>query len=160
MNGARLKEKLDGAPHSKQSLRLWLRLLSCTTLIEKRLRQMLVDRFDTTLPRFDVLAALDRAPSGLNMGELSSMLLVSNGNVTAIVGRLASDGLVERAPGATDRRVLHVKLTERGRTAFQAMAAQHEAWIDQIMSELGQEEIDDLLTRLDRIRISIENSGL
>jgi DNA-binding MarR family transcriptional regulator len=160
VNGAGLKEKLDGAPHSKQSLRLWLRLLSCTTLIEKRLRQMLIDRFDTTLPRFDVLAALDRAPDGLNMGELSSMLLVSNGNVTAIVGRLASDGLVERAPGATDRRVLHVKLTERGRTAFHAMAAQHEAWIDQIMSALGQEEIDDLLARLDRIRISIEKSGL
>jgi DNA-binding MarR family transcriptional regulator len=160
VNGLGLKEKLNGAPHSKQSLRLWLRMLSCSNLIEKRMRRMLAERFDTTLPRFDVLAALDRAPDGLNMGELSSMLLVSNGNVTAIVARLADDGLVERTPGETDRRVLHVKLTAAGRKAFRTMAEQHESWIDQVMGELSGEEIDDLLARLDRVRISIEKSGL
>jgi DNA-binding MarR family transcriptional regulator len=160
VSGLGFKEKLNGAPHSKQALRLWLRLLSCSTLIEKRMRQMLGERFDTTLPRFDVLAALDRAPDGLNMGELSSMLLVSNGNVTAIVARLVDDGQVERTPDETDRRVQRVRLTARGRTAFRAMAEQHEAWIDQIMAELNGPEIKDLLEGLDRLRSSIEKSGL
>src|ERR1700754_1054046 len=95
-------EKFDGALHSKQSLRLWLRLLSCSTTLEKKARAMLIERFDTTLPRFDVMAGLDRAPNGLTMSELSKLLLVSNGNVTTIVSRLVEDGIVTRTQDKDD----------------------------------------------------------
>jgi DNA-binding MarR family transcriptional regulator len=153
-------EKFDGAPHSKQSLRLWLRLLSCSTTVEKKARAMLVERFNTTLPRFDVLAALDRTPDGLTMSELSSLLLVSNGNVTAIVSRLVEDGLVTRTQDKADRRVLQVKLTAKGRRDFRAMAAEHEKWIEHLLADLADNEINTLLAGLNRVRTSIERSGL
>lgn len=157
---AGLAEKLGGAPHSKQSLRLWVRLLSCSMLIEKRIRQKFAERFTTTLPRFDILSALDRAPDGLAMGELSDMLLVSNGNVTAIVVRLVEDGMINRIADPGDRRVLRVSLTDKGHNAFREMAAQHEAWIDQMMGDLSDPEIEALLAGLDRVRTSIGRSGL
>ncbi len=152
-------EKFDGVPHSKQSLRLWIRLLTCSTTIEKKMRAMLIERFDTTLPRFDVLAGLDRAPEGLTMSELSALLLVSNGNLTAIVSRLVDDGLVTRTQSRMDRRVLRVKLTAKGRRDFRAMAAEHEKWIEQLFADLGDIEIDNLLAGLNNVRAAIERTG-
>lgn len=147
-------EKLGGAPHSKQSLRLWLRLLSCSTVIEKRIRQRLVEEFETTLPRFDVLAAFERTRDGLSMGELSRLLLVSNGNVTGIVGRLIEDGLLERVP-SEDRRTVKVRMTPKGRRTFKIVSARHEAWIDAMMAGLSNKEIDTLLALLAKMRTSI-----
>lgn len=144
----------------KQRLRLWLRLLSCATAIEKKARAMLVARFDTTLPRFDVMAALDREPDGLTMSALSEHLLVSNGNVTAIVARLVEDGLVTRLQDKSDRRVLRVKLTAKGRRDFRTYAAAHEAWIEQLLGDLADAEINPLLSGLGRVKTSIERSGL
>ncbi|WP_380874174.1 transcriptional regulator [Sphingomonas sp. DBB INV C78] len=151
-------EKHGGAPHSKLSLRLWLRLLSCSTVIEKRIRQKLIDDFDTTLPRFDVLATLARAPDGLTMGELSTALLVSGGNVTTVVQRLIEDGHVERIANKADRRSITVRLTKRGRADFQAMAEAHEAWIEAYLADLGDAEIEALLDGLNRVRASVERN--
>ncbi|MBV9991063.1 MAG: MarR family transcriptional regulator [Alphaproteobacteria bacterium] len=145
---------------SKQSLRLWLKLLSCSTAIEKKARAMLTRRFDTTLPRFDVMAALDREPDGLTMGALSEHLLVSNGNVTTIVARLVEDGLVTRTQDKTDRRVLRVRLTAKGKRDFRLYAAAHEAWIEQLLGDLADNEIHHLLSGLGRVKTSIERSGL
>jgi DNA-binding MarR family transcriptional regulator len=145
---------------AKQSLRLWLRLLTCSTTIEKKARAMLTRHFGTTLPRFDVLAALDRTPDGLTMSELSEHLLVSNGNVTAIVSRLVDDGLITRTQDRADRRVLRVRLTAKGRRDFRAMAGEHEKWIDQLLSDLADNEIAHLLAGLNRVKASIERSGL
>jgi DNA-binding MarR family transcriptional regulator len=145
---------------SKQSLRLWLRLLSCTNTIEKKARAMLSARFGTTLPRFDVMAALDREPDGLTMSGLSELLLVSNGNVTAIVARLVDDGLVTRTRDKADRRVLRVKLTTKGRRDFRGFATAHEAWIDRLLADLADGEINQLLGSLGRVKASIERSGL
>lgn len=102
-------EKLGGAPHSKASLRLWLRLLSCSMIIEQRIRGRLEKNFESTLPRFDAMAALEREPDGLTMGQLSAALLVSNGNVTGIVNRLTKDGMVVRTFESTDGRVASVR---------------------------------------------------
>lgn len=149
--------KFDGATHSKQSLRLWLRLLSCSTLLEKRIRRRLAEDFETTLPRFDVLAAFERAPAGLSMGELSKFLLVSNGNVTGIVSRLIEDGLAERVAGG-DRRTVRVRMTPRGRRTFKMISAQHEKWIDKMMGGLSGREIATLLALLAKVRTSIAGS--
>lgn len=149
--------KFDGATHSKQSLRLWLRLLSCSTLLEKRIRRRLAEDFETTLPRFDVLAAFERAPAGLSMGELSKFLLVSNGNVTGIVSRLIEDGLAERVAGG-DRRTVRVRMTPRGRRTFKTISAQHEKWIDKMMGGLSGREIATLLALLAKVRTSIAGS--
>jgi len=145
---------------SKQSLRLWLKLLSCSTAIEKKARAMLIERFDTTLPRFDVMAALDREPEGLTMSALSEHLLVSNGNVTAIVARLVEDGLVTRTQDKSDRRVLRVKLTAKGKRDFRLYASAHEAWIEQLLGDLADAEISQLQSGLSRVKTSIERSGL
>lgn len=147
-----VEEKLGGAPHSKQSLRLWLRMLTCTTMIEATIRNRLRQQFNTTLPRFDVLAALDRVPEGLTMGELSHWLMVSNGNVTGVVNRLEADGLITRYPSPRDKRTHYVKLTRKGQAEFDRMAAAHEEWIDELFAEIGNEDAAVLMDHLDRLR--------
>jgi len=152
----RIEERLS-PPHSKQSLRLWLSLLNCATVIEKEIRGYLAREFQTTLPRFDVLAALDRRPDGLTMSALSEHLLVSNGNVTGLVARLQDDGLVERTVSPEDRRTFRVKLTEKGASAFAEMAVAHEAYVDRLLSALSDEDIAGLLERLNSVQSSVDS---
>ena len=117
----------------KERLRLWIRLLRVTREVEGELRERFKRDFGTTLPRFDVMAALWRAPEGMMMSALSRFLLVSNGNVTGIVERLVADGLVDRTGRAGDRRASIVRLTEAGQTAFEAMAAANARWIEELL---------------------------
>jgi DNA-binding MarR family transcriptional regulator len=131
-------------PESKRRLRLWLRLYAATSVIEREMRRFLRQRFGTTLPRFDLMAALERAPEGLTMGELSRRLMVSGGNVTSIVDGLERDGLVRRRSPAGDRRTSYVALTEVGRTAFAEMARAHERWINELLADVAHEEADAL----------------
>ncbi|MCB1463355.1 MAG: MarR family transcriptional regulator [Nitratireductor sp.] len=125
---------------SKHRLRLWLRLLKVSRLVEGELRERLRDEFDSTLPRFDVLAALSRSEQGLKMSELSSELRVSNGNVTGIVERLVEEGLLLRVPVEGDRRATLVRLTKKGEERFAKMAMVHEGWVDAILSEISPED--------------------
>ncbi|MCH8863043.1 MAG: MarR family transcriptional regulator [Proteobacteria bacterium] len=154
-----LSEIPGGPPHSKQSLRLWLRLLTCTSVIEKRVRNRLRAEFHTTLPRFDVLAALEHSREGLTMGELSRQLMVSNGNVTGIVARLEKEGLLTRRAAPNDRRTHFVQLTDKGLGEFSAMAAVHETWIDEIFAEMDDEKISALMDLLDSLKTSLSVQG-
>jgi DNA-binding MarR family transcriptional regulator len=122
------------------SLRVWLRLLACTNLIEGRARTNLRLEFDTTLPRFDLMAQLERSPGGLRMNEISRRMMVTGGNITRITDQLADEGLVAREPSVDDRRSVLVRLTPAGRRAFAAMAEQHERWIVEVFSALNQRE--------------------
>ncbi|MEM7569812.1 MAG: MarR family winged helix-turn-helix transcriptional regulator [Pseudomonadota bacterium] len=150
------QEKHDGAPHSKLSLRLWLRMLSCVMVIEKQVRRQLIDQFGTTLPRFDLMAALERRPDGMVMSELSKSLMVSSGNVTSVVDRLIEDGHVSRTTAANDRRSIIVKLTAKGRREFNRMAEAHEAWFDKLFGDLSDYEIERLLIRLGDVRTAVD----
>jgi DNA-binding MarR family transcriptional regulator len=135
-------------------LRLWLRLLTCTQLIERNIRSALREKFDTTLPRFDLMAQLERAPQGLKMNELSRRLMVTGGNITGITDQLVQEGLVERLSVQGDRRAYLVRLTPTGRASFEAMAHAHEAWITQAFDGLGQKDIAQLHKLLGRVKDS------
>jgi DNA-binding MarR family transcriptional regulator len=135
------------------SLRIWLRLLACTHLIENRVRQHLQTQFATTLPRFDLMAQLERAPDGLKMNELSRRMMVTGGNVTGITDLLESEGLVVREADPDDRRAWRVKLTREGLRSFRRMAAEHERWIVDLFEGLSAREkrsLGELLARLKR----------
>ncbi len=140
---------------ARQRLRLWLRLLRASRVIENDVRELLKAEFATTLPRFDVLAALDRHPEGLLMSELSRELEVSNGNVTGIVERLVADGLVLRTPLENDRRATRVHLSKRGRQAFTRMASAHQSWINQIMHGFSNAETLQLIGLLDKLKLKM-----
>jgi len=133
------------------SLRLWLRLLTCSTLIENHVRQRLQGEFATTLPRFDLMAQLERCPEGLKMGELSKRLMVTGGNVTGITDMLEKEGLVARVIDSQDRRAFRVKLTPSGQRLFKKMAAEHERWIIDLFEGLpskGKQQLAGLLNHL------------
>ncbi len=138
----------------KAELRLWLRMLTCTTLIENEVRRRLRERFDVTLPRFDLLAQLDRAPAGMTLGELSRRMMVSNGNITGLVERLAEQGLIRRRAAPKDRRVQIVSLTAEGRRAFRIMARENADWVGEIFEGLSGAEIDTLMTLLGKAKAS------
>lgn len=141
---------------SRELLRLWLRALTLTNAVEKKVRARLRGEFDATLPRFDVMAALHEAPDGMNMGEVSRRLMVSNGNVTGIMARLEEEGLVHRRPKPGDRRTQIVHLTDTGREAFEEMAEAHAAWISSMFSALTAEEVETL----DHLLKKAKNSAL
>lgn len=152
---APLPDRLGGAPDGKRSLRLWLRMLTCSTAIEQRVSQRLRDEFGSTLPRFDLLSALDRAgEAGLTMGEASRKLMVSNGNVTGLAVRLRADGLIEAMDGP-DRRVQRLRLTSLGRSRFALMAEAHEHWIEALFADLSEAEAEDLTHLLERAKHSL-----
>ncbi|MEE8173194.1 MAG: MarR family transcriptional regulator [Alphaproteobacteria bacterium] len=141
--------------NSKASLRLWLRILTCSTMIEREVRARLRREFNATLPRFDMMAALERVPDGLSMGEVSRRLMVSNGNVTGVADRLEREGLVKRWSPPTDRRSSRIALTARGRKEFTAMAKAHQGWIDKILSGISAKERDALMVLLAKVKLSI-----
>jgi DNA-binding MarR family transcriptional regulator len=140
------------------ALRLWLRLFACTSLVESRVRRRLQTRFGTTLPRFDLMAQLDRSPQGLRMSELSSRLMVTGGNVTGLTDSLEDEGLVVRESDGTDRRALRVKLTREGRRVFRAMATEHERWIAELFAGLSAREARSLAERLHTLKQHILDS--
>lgn len=151
---ARTESDLEtrASPEDHASLRVWLRLLSCTNLIEAQIRQSLHTRFGTTLPRFDLMAQLERSPDGLKMGELSRRMMVTGGNVTGITDALENEGLVARVADPADRRALRVLLTAEGRRQFSRMAAEHERWIEALFAGLGRRDQDELCRLLARLK--------
>lgn len=142
----------------KDELRLWLRLLTCTTLIEGEVRRRLRERFDVTLPRFDLMAQLDRAEDGMTLGELSRRMMVTNGNVTGLAERLVAEGLLARRQSVSDRRSHSVRLTDKGRRQFRKMAEEHENWIADLFSGLSQKDVESLLTLLGKAKASTRKS--
>jgi DNA-binding MarR family transcriptional regulator len=141
------------------ALRLWLRLLACTNLVERELRARLRLRFQGSLPRFDLMAQLERHPDGLKMRELSQRLMVTGGNVTGLTDRLVSEGLVERREDAADRRAFTVHLTEEGLRQFREMAREHEAWVAELMGGLSEAEQQALLELLGGLKRSASRRG-
>ena len=135
-----------------QALRLWLRLLTCSQLIEREVRARLQGRFDTTLPRFDLMSQLWRYPAGLKMNELSRHLMVTGGNVTGIVDPLEQAGLVERTAEPADRRAYRVRLTPAGRKAFAEMARAHEEWIVELLAGFSRREHAEIYKLLGRLK--------
>src|SRR5689334_5232801 len=135
-----------------RALRIWLRLLTCTQMIERVVRSRLRERFATTLPRFDLMAQLERHPEGLKMNELSRRLMVTGGNVTTIVDQLEKEGLVERLDEPDDRRAFRIHLTRAGEKSFAEMAREHEEWVVSLLAGLTKREQDELLKLLAKVK--------
>mgnify|MGYP001026018559 FL=1 len=136
-------------------LRIWIRLLTCTHLIEKRVRKNLRDSFNTTLPRFDALVQINRTPDGQPMRELSNRMMVTNGNITPLVDRLVNEDLIKRDPSSDDRRVQHVSLTQNGKEALEEMIPAHSSWVNNLMSNMRRDRAGDLLNLLGDLKESI-----
>ena len=147
---------MEARGHSEhpEALRLWLRLLTCTQLVEKQVRTQLREQFDTTLPRFDLMAQLERNPDGLKMNELSRRMMVTGGNVTGITDQLVTEGLVERMEVDGDRRAYRVRLTARGHKVFGEMARQHEGWIVAAFEALSPREVESFYKLLGKVKQS------
>jgi DNA-binding MarR family transcriptional regulator len=140
--------------HHGDELRLWLRLLTCTTLIEGEVRSRLRERFDVTLPRFDLMAQLDKVPEGMTLSDVSKRMMVSNGNVTGLVERLVESGHLDRRTSGSDRRVQMIRLTRLGRAEFRKMAAEHELWIADLFSDLSSKDVRELMRLLAKAKAS------
>ncbi len=138
--------------HDHTALKLWLRMLTCTHLIEGAVRRGLRGAFGATLPRFDLLAQLERHPQGLKMSELSQRLMVTGGNVTGLADQLEREGWITREPVADDRRAIRLKLSPTGRRRFADMAADHERWVIALFDALSRDEQQQLLQLLGKLK--------
>jgi len=145
-----LESRLTNDHH--QSLKLWLRMLSCTTKIEAEIRTRLRTQFGITLPRFDLMAQLERHPQGLRMGELSKRMMVTGGNITGITDQLEQEKLVVRVPDPKDGRAFSVKLTPAGRKAFADMAEVHESWVAELLHDISPDDKSQLIELLSQMK--------
>ena len=152
-----LATRLSGEHH--QSLKLWLRMLSCTVRIENEIRSRLRASFEITLPRFDLMAQLERHPEGLRMGELSRRMMVTSGNVTGITDQLEREGLVARMADPQDRRAYAVKLTRAGQEAFATMASVHAGWVEELLGHVPARDKDRLLQLLGTMKAGLDERG-
>jgi DNA-binding MarR family transcriptional regulator len=150
-------ESLDAGDEHRDELRLWLQLLTCSNLVEAKIRHELRERLGTTLPRFDLLAQLARFPDGVMPSELAR-LMICHVNIGLMLGRLHEQGLVAREPWAGDRRVPLVRLTAAGEVEFARMAAEHRAWIRRLFGDFSPDEITMLLKLLTRLKGSVQKS--
>jgi DNA-binding MarR family transcriptional regulator len=157
---APLHAVLDRKPDERSILRTWLRMLACTNIIEGRVRGALREKFDTTLPRFDLLAQLDaatvEAPRGLTMSELSRRLMVTNGNLTGLVDRLVREGLVTRVVSPPDRRAQMISLTAAGKDALDAMTPDHALWLGEMFAGLNDTDRRQLHSLLGKLKRSAQ----
>jgi DNA-binding MarR family transcriptional regulator len=151
-----LSTRLTGDHH--QALKLWLRMLSCTVRVEDAIRSRLRTTFGITLPRFDLMAQLERHPDGLRMGELSKRMMVTGGNVTGIAAQLEGEGLVARVPDPQDGRAFVVKLTPAGRAAFAEMAAVHEGWVAELFQDIPAADKARMITLLDSMKQQLNDN--
>ncbi len=149
------ESRIHDAHHD--ALRLWLRLFTCTQLVERVIRARLRRDFTTTLPRFDLMAQLERNPNGLKMGELSKRLLVTGGNVTGITDQLVAERLVKREPIDDDRRALVVRLTPKGKRLFEAMAAAHERWVVELLAGVSDSQRNALYLLLGQVKRGVRS---
>jgi DNA-binding MarR family transcriptional regulator len=140
-------------PEDHHDLRLWLRMLTCCNLVESEIRGRLRTEYETTLPRFDLMAQLLRVPEGMKMSELSRHMMVTNGNITGITDQLEKEGMVERIKVATDRRSSVIKLTNKGKRSFRRMAQSHEEWIQTMFSGLSAKSRDALYEGLGELKL-------
>ena len=147
--------RVDRADHG--AIRLWLRMLATNRLVETRTRRLLQERYATTLPRFDLMAQLERFPQGLRMNELSKRMMVTGGNVTGITDLLEREGQVERVADPADRRAWLVRLTRAGRKAFAAMAQEHERWVVEAFAELSAREMNAMAALLARLKSHVRS---
>jgi DNA-binding MarR family transcriptional regulator len=151
--------KIAEAPvDHKDELRLWLRLLTCTTLIEAEVRRRLRRQFGETLPRFDLMAQLERVDTGMTLGEVSRRMMVSAGNVTSLVERLVKSGLVERRTAPNDRRSQLIRLSSKGKAHFGEMAAAHEQWVAELLGDVRDRDIATALEKLARVKESVSSA--
>lgn len=151
-----LTARLTGEHH--QALKLWLRMLSCTVRVEDAIRSRLRTTFGITLPRFDLMAQLERHPEGLRMGELSKRMMVTGGNVTGIAAQLEGEGLVARVPDPQDGRAFMVKLTPAGRAAFAEMAAVHEGWVAELFQDIPAPDKARMIALLDSMKQQLNDN--
>jgi DNA-binding MarR family transcriptional regulator len=151
------EDRTEEGSDNRAQVRVWLRLLACTSLIGAELRRQFREEFDFTMPRFDVLAQLDREPGGLVLGELPKRLMVTAGNLTPIVDRLVEDGFITRTPSNLDRRVQIVCMTAEGRRAFRRMAKKHSLWLASLLAEFPKERLDGLVKDLDDLKAVVKS---
>ncbi|MGB6103364.1 MAG: MarR family transcriptional regulator [Pusillimonas sp.] len=140
-------------PEDHHDLRLWLRMLTCCNLIESEIRSRLRAEYETTLPRFDLMAQLLRVPGGMKMSELSRHMMVTNGNITGITDQLEKEGLVERVKVATDRRSSLIRLTTKGKRSFRKMAQSHEEWVKSLFGGLSEKSRNNLYEALGELKL-------
>lgn len=160
MPGSNGKKTSASQSRSKHSLRTWLRLLSCETTIEQQLRAQFRKHCSVTLPQFDVLSELERAAAPLTMSQLSTELMVSNGNITGVVDRLEKAGFVTRSRPAHDRRIQYIELTEHGAREFRRIARRHEQWIAGLFADLSVTDMEQLQKLLLKARKSVSEPGV
>ena len=150
-----LDAEFRGTGEDHQPLRLWLRLLTCTNLIETKLRNHLRLEFGCTLPRFDMLAQLESHPQGLSMGELSQLMMVSAGNVTGISNQLEKEGLVARQVSSKDRRSFSLSLTPQGKEQIAKMMQSYQSCLSAIFTQISEEGTDSAIAMLGQLKQKI-----
>ena len=143
----------SGTRAQLRTLDTFIKLTRCTNSVLGRL----ADRNtvgDLTWSQFAVLEALYHL-GPMTQGEVSAKVLKSGSNITTVIDNLERDGLVRRERDATDRRVIHVHLTDKGSQKIEAVLPGHVAALVEefsVLSPKEQETLGELCKKLGKGR--------
>ena len=141
---------MSSAAH-ELAIRVWFRFVRLETRMNTAITERLRD-IGLSVPQCDVLTTLTEA-EGVNQQDLAKRLYVTKGNISGLLDRLETAGLVERRSTAADRRQYEIYLTPAGRSAAEkAIALQHAL----IRATLGRMPQSDLST-LEGLLVSIRD---
>jgi DNA-binding MarR family transcriptional regulator len=143
------RESAEGTRNAETQV--WHALLAIHGSVFSRLSRALSREFGITLAKYDVLAQLYRVPEGLTQSDLSRQLKVTGGNVTGLVRRLISDGLISRETSASDRRAFVVQLTGKGRSVYLSARERHDALLAGFFDAVAPDRLTEIRTMLDQL---------
>ena len=145
----------DGTHAEMRTLDTFIKLTRCTNSLLARLAERNTIG-DLTYSQFAVLEALYHLGS-MTQGEVGNKILKSTSNITTVIDNLERDGLVRRERNEKDRRVIHVHLTETGKSKIEAVFPNHVAALVEefsVLSASEQETLGELCKKLGKGRES------
>ncbi|MHB8512570.1 MAG: MarR family winged helix-turn-helix transcriptional regulator [Actinomycetota bacterium] len=148
-----MKKVSAGTEHRELGSTAWFAVFQAQSVIAQLVEERLVRETGLPLAWFEVLLHLAGSPHGrLRMNDLAHGLVVSRSGLTRLIDRISSEGFVVRSACPSDRRVIHVEVTQAGRSKLAEAMPIHARAIEELfVRHLNSAEMKALVEPLKRV---------
>jgi DNA-binding MarR family transcriptional regulator len=130
--------------------------------IRKKLRAIVAKNlqpYGLTSPQFFILLILKKEGS-IKSTQLADFLTVKPSAITVFVDKLVEMDYVKRQPSEKDRRVINLELKEAGEAILGRVLAEHNQLMGKNFNSFSEDELQDLLKKLDTIEKAADKNLL
>jgi len=135
----------DQEPNVVQLEKQLMNLSRSMHILTKRILRQL----GLSLSRFFVLLHLSK--NEMSMGALRNAIHLSRSTLTSLVDGLTEESMVQRRRGQEDRRMVQVKITDKGREAVTEVLKRRRELVAEATEDMPKKEIDCFMQHLEEI---------